>query len=153
MSTFANLIEDLSRRLNRNLTPNKDGCVTLLIKEKITIQIEMDRDEDFLIIGAYIEELPPGKFREHILRDGLKANFFFKNNSQVLSYMKKENQLIVHQKMHIETTSPEDFFNDVQSLYERASKWFDSLDSGRSCPDDEVISKGDSQPNKSIYNV
>lgn len=152
MTKYNDLIFDLSNRLNRKLKPDKNNCVTLLIEQKVTVQIETDRNEEFLIIGAFIAELPPGKFREHILRDALKANSLYKNTSQVLSYMKNENHLIIHKKMLLEAISSDNLFKEIKNISSRAKKWLESLDNGRSCPDDEMPAKTTSS-DKSIFQI
>jgi D-alanine-D-alanine ligase-like ATP-grasp enzyme len=94
-----------------------------------------------MILGATISELPPGKFRENILKDALKANSRINVNPGVLSYLGRENTLILHTKLFIQGTSVDEIIKEMKHLTSRAKKWMDAIDEGRASPDEEIPKK------------
>ena len=150
MTLYSELIEQLSDRLNTEIFPSPNNVVNLLIEQSIRVQIEPDDLDEFIVIGAMIEELPPGKFREHILKDALKANYLADKNPGILSYMYKNNLLMLHKKLPMGSLKVEDLINHIKGLVERAKKWKDAINEGYSCPTDEIPKPNESQ-NKSIF--
>jgi hypothetical protein len=150
MSIFSELMEQLSDTLNMDIFPDVNNVVTLLIEHTIKIQIEPDEMDEFIIIAAMIEELPPGKFREHILRDSLKANYKLDQNPGILSYMYKNNLLMLHLKRPLGSLSVDDLVVHIKELVERAKKWKSAINEGFSAPTDEIPSTTETSK-KSIF--
>lgn len=138
MASFEELMEGLSEKVNRDLQIDKNGRVVLRIKDQINIQFEVDKTREEILIAAFVEELPPGKFREHILRDALKANSLYPEKHSILSYMQKENYLMIHQKFSMDQVTFEKFYESIQNISLRAFSWYEAIDNGRSCPDEEI---------------
>ena len=124
--------------------------MVLLIEKCVKIHIEADPMEEFIIIGAYIAELPPGKFREAILKDALKSNFNVNKNAGILSYMGRENILTLHTKIALGSLSIDTLMHCLKHLTKRARAWQDAINEGRSSPPEE-LPKGSSQSKKSIF--
>jgi len=150
MSHFGELLEELSERLNMDLVPDQSHIVTLLIENKVRIQIQPDSLDEYIILGAFIAELPPGKFREHILRDGLKANFALDSNPGILSYHEKKNMLMLHMKLPISSVNSDDLVEHLKHLKTRAIAWQEAIDEGRSSPKEE-LPEGSGSTKKSIF--
>ncbi|MCH9620877.1 MAG: hypothetical protein S4CHLAM20_02850 [Chlamydiia bacterium] len=150
MSVFDELIEELSDRLNMDIYPDTKNVVSLLIEKKVKIQIQPDNFDEWLIIGATIAELPPGKFREHILKDSLKANFLTDRHVGALSYMEKNNALMIHLKLPIGSVKIDTVISNIKALTKRAQKWQKAIDGGHASPSDELPSK-EASSNKSIF--
>jgi len=141
MAGYKELIADLSDRLGEDLFPDIHGVVTLIVEKRVKFHIESDSVEEFMILGATISELPPGKFRENILKDALKANSRINVNPGVLSYAGRENLLVIHTKLFIQGTSVDEMILRIKQLTSRAKKWMGAINEGRSCPDDELPKK------------
>jgi hypothetical protein len=141
MAGFKELIADLSDRLGADLFPDLNNVVTLIVEKRVKFNIEADSVGEFMILGATISELPPGKFRENILKDALKANSRINVNPGVLSYLGRENTLILHTKLFIQGTSVDEIIKEMKHLTSRAKKWMDAIDEGRASPDEEIPKK------------
>ncbi len=141
MAGFKELIAELSDRLQADIFPDLNNVVTLIVEKRVKFHIEPDSVQEFMILGATIAELPPGKFRENILKDALKANSLININPGILSYAGRENALILHSKLFIQGTSVDEMIKVMKHLTSRAKKWMDAIEEGRSCPDDELPKK------------
>lgn len=138
MKNYSELIADLSDRLNMEIYPDVNNVVNLMIEKRVKIQLESDPVDEFILLGAYVADLPPGKFREHILKNALKANHNVDKHPEILSYMSRENMLTLHIKLVTPTLTTDILIEHIKSIVERAKKWQDAIESGRPSPDDEV---------------
>ncbi len=150
MSNYINLIAQLSERLKREIYPDINNIVVLLIEKRVKIHIEIDSMEEFITIGAFITELPPGKFRENILKDALKSNFDEHKNPGILSYMARENVLALHSKFALSGLTIDSLMQSLKHLTKRARLWQDAINEGRTSPSED-IPKGTTQGKKSIF--
>ena len=150
MKSYNDLIADLSDKLNMEIYPDLNNVVTMKIDRLIKIQIETDVAEEFLILGAFIAELPPGKFREHILKDALKANYLVNKKPEILAYLGRENSLTLHRKFILGSITVEDLVDYIKSMVDRAKKWHGAIESGKASPDEELPSKTDGS-NRSMF--
>ena len=138
MAIFDELMENLSDILKRDIIPDPNNVINLVIDQTIKVQIEPDSFDEYIYIAAMIEELPPGKFREHILRDALKANYLADINPGTLSYMYKNNMLMLHQKFPLGSLDALKLIDLVKTLVERAKVWKTAINEGYSAPKEEV---------------
>jgi hypothetical protein len=153
MVDFDELIEGLAEALNAPIHPDINSVVTMLVEGKVKVQLEPDKKGDFFLIGAYIGELPPGKFREHILKDALKINFNAGKNLGILSYMGKHNSLMLHRKIHLESLTVDELIKHIKHITVRAKKWQDAMDIGHTSPDDEIPKITDTPGNNKMFGM
>lgn len=71
---FQEILQKLSSSIELPLKVDKLNACTLKIEDKIKIQLKIDKTENFLIMIAMVVELPPGKFKENVFIQALKAN-------------------------------------------------------------------------------
>lgn len=152
MITYAELINDLGKKLNIDIYADLNNIVTLMIEKRVKIQIEIDSVGEFLILGAYIAELPPGKFREHILKNSLRVNYLINERPEILSYMNRENMLTLHRKFMLAALNVDELITQIKNITIRAKKWQDAIESGLPSPDDELPSSNQIT-NKSIFGL
>ena len=122
MKSYKDLIADLSEKLGIDIYPDLNNVVTLKIEKRVKIHIETDSIEEFLILGAFIEELPPGKFRENILKNALKANYLVNKKPEILSYLGRENTLILHRKFIVGSLNVDELILQIKNITARAKK-------------------------------
>ncbi len=137
MRQFYDLIDELSEFFNEPLIAEVNDTCKLLVNEKIEVQIEMDFMGEFIIIAAIISELPPGKFRENILKDALKSNHLIDSHRSFLAYIGVNNQLIVSENLFAHAITAEQLYNNIIALTKRAKKWQDAINRGETSPQDQ----------------
>lgn len=131
---FSLLLEDLSKYLSLNLRPDENNSCLINIKDKVEVQIELDPSETFLIIGAVLGELPPGKFREDSLLSALKANARPYPILGIFAYSKKANSLVLFEKLELEVFNTENILSLLTPFIKKAVTWKDALEKGNSAP-------------------
>ncbi|MBI5273610.1 MAG: CesT family type III secretion system chaperone [Chlamydiales bacterium] len=135
MISFEDLLEHLSDYLNVPITPDVKGGCRLKIENKFDIQIELDSIKNHIVFGAFVYELSPGKYREEVLKAGLKANYSFQYQIGILSYVTKKNQLALWHALPLGNASTQTFIDHFLLFYHKAHDWHTSLDQGKVAPE------------------
>lgn len=138
MKTFADIIEELGDLMDRDFTAELNHACRLLINETIYVQLEAETTGEFILATAEISELPPGRFRENILKDALKSNDLLEINRSILAYLGKENKLILFQYIPFHALTAPQLETYLSRLVSRAERWKKAIDGGRTAPDDQL---------------
>jgi hypothetical protein len=131
MDIFDELLKGLSPHLGLNLYRDTHNSCSLLVGEKLKVHIAPD-NQGHLIIYSFLEEIGPGKFREDVLKEGLKANKLLLAGG-VLGYSGKKGFLTLQQIWPIEI-SPSSLFEAFIQFVEYAMKWQTALSQGKTTP-------------------
>ncbi len=134
---FEELIRELGATLGIELHIDHHGACCLQLKDKVRVQLEPDNKEDRLILAAFIGELSPGRFREDVLKEALKANAQNTVNGHagaILGFCARHNQLACHTFLLYQEAMGEKLLNTVTYLSEQAVSWFDALQNGHAAP-------------------
>lgn len=137
MISFADLMAELGELIGDNLKPDLNQVVALEVNENLRVQIEMDSTGEYVLICCYVCELPPGKFRENILKDALKANFHHDRHPEILAYVTGENALVMFRNVPTQDLKGDEFYEHLALFTERAERWKNAIESGRTSPPDE----------------
>lgn len=142
---FEQFIQDLGRALGLPLHVDDKNSCTLLVEEKLTLQIEPDHQEESLLVGSTIIELSPGKFREEVLKEALKENHIYPRLG-TLAYSIYNNHLALFQRFPTWQEIPLEVWIDWLSAFiAKAIEWRQSIEEGRSSPP-PVSDKGGPPP-------
>ena len=74
MDRFAILLADLGELIQVPLHPDHQRSCILSINQELHVHLKEEDNEDRILIATFVSELPPGKFRENILKETLKEN-------------------------------------------------------------------------------
>ncbi len=135
MKNFHDLIAELGEFIGEELTVDLNQACFLEINNNLKVQIELDPPGEKILLMSKIIELPPGKFRENILRDGLKANFLAEEKEGILSYLERQNTLVLCHDLYTHSITMNILHEHLIKFIERATKWFTAIEAGRSSPD------------------
>lgn len=144
MDVFQTLLWDLGELVSQPLHVDKNRACRLLINETIEVQIEMDAYEECLLITAFIAEIPLGKFRENVLKEGLKMNNTH-HPFGVFAYFEKKNSLVLRKYLYIFDLSPEKLLEHLEVFVAEAEEWRTALNNGQTSPD-KYIRRHSSNP-------
>jgi len=137
MTPFEDLIHELGAALGMPLHIDHHGACTLQMNEKIRIQIEPDTKEDKIAMAAYITELSPGKFREEVLKEALKANASTVaggSMNNILGFCARHNEFACHAYLPLRELNTEKLLPVLVSLAEYSISWLEAIQSGRHAP-------------------
>ncbi len=135
MKNFHDLIHELGEFIGTTLTVDLNHSCCLEINQTLKVQIELDPPGEKILLMTKIIELPPGRFRENILKDGLKANFLAEEKLGILAYLERQNTLVLFQDLYTHSITMEILYEHLIKFIERASNWLTSIEGGKSSPD------------------
>ncbi|MCC6128160.1 MAG: CesT family type III secretion system chaperone [Chlamydiae bacterium] len=131
---FTELIQELSDFLALSLHVDRNGCCLLQVHHKIGVQLQLDSSQTRLLMASLAIELPPGKFRENVLREGLKANFLPDPRPAVCSYLAQNNQLVFYQAFPLDILNGERLAGFFGAFLTEVESWVKAIESGRAAP-------------------
>lgn len=134
---FTVLLEDLSKHLSMNLTPDEHNSCLIVIKDKLEIQLSLDSSQKYLIVGSVLGELPSGKFRQDCLYAALKANARPYPLLGIFSYSRKINSLVLYEKINLNVFDINNILSILTPFVKKAMTWKEALDNGLSEPPHE----------------
>lgn len=131
---FAEFLQELGHALGMELFVDVRGACSVRMQGHLHIQMQPGPERDELWMVAEIAELPPGRFREEVLREALKANHAFRDMPFSFSYVDAKNRLL------LSTHSPFDKIDGTRAalllsvLSDTAETWKRAVAGGRSSP-------------------
>ena len=143
MDQFQELLWDLGETLQIPLHVDKNNACQILFNGKIAIHMEMAKERDALLIGAFIGEIPPGRFREDVLRECLKINAT-PNPLGVLAYIEKTNRLILQNFLPSDLLNSEKLAEYLEEFVPEAESWQEAINRGQAAPDNYLKTHGKS---------
>ncbi|MBI3236722.1 MAG: CesT family type III secretion system chaperone [Chlamydiales bacterium] len=136
MDRFREILNDLGDLLGLPLYPDRLGACKLNMEDKCHVQIEYQPHKQRLLLACMICEIPPGKFREKVLKDALKANGF--HSPEVLCYSEKNNHLCLFEMVSLEYLNGQKLMDSINHFTEKAIAWRMGIETGRT---DTLVSK------------
>lgn len=125
---FGTLLVELGQSLGiANLHSDDNNSCLIRLKSGLIIQLELDKSGDFLLIGADLGTVPPGKYRENLFKEALKANDQQPPLHGILSYSKKSDHMVLYQKLFIKDLNGEKIAAEITPFAEKAFIWSEAI--------------------------
>lgn len=125
---FTQILGKLSKALELDLKPDDNQSCLIDIQGKLSIQLELDpSDLDQLVLGAYLGELTPGKFREEVLLSALKANALAFPRMGHFAYSERLNQLILFETFSLKHVSIDYIVSVLLPFIQKAYSWKEAV--------------------------
>ncbi len=143
MDRFEEILKDLGTALGIPLHPDRRGACRLNINDVMRVQIEFQPDKEQVLLACMICEIPPGKFRENILKDALRANWPYPTNG-ILSYSEKNNNLSLFEHIPTANISGQKLLDVLNAFIAKADSWRKGVESGQTSTLLPSVKKGES---------
>ncbi len=128
---YETLLNELSEALEiEKLTPDENNSCLIKFNNNLEIQIEQEKDEESLLISASLGEVPPGKYREDVFREALKANAAPYPRQGTFGYSLDTSQLILFKLMPYEELTGDKVAAYLTPFMEKAIEWKEMLEKG-----------------------
>lgn len=130
MDRFAALLEDLGSLIQVPLHPDHKRSCCLNIDGHLHLKIEDDERMSRLLVGSFICDVPPGKFREKIFKELLKENNLFPRIG-TFGYCQRNNSLTLISYLPyagLQGTSLADFLTE---FIEKSVAWKRGVETGQ----------------------
>ncbi len=123
MNPFEHLIADLGKTMNLPLTPDEHLACRLKFSDEITVQIDLDRSAEKILLGAELGKLTPGKYREQIFLQAMKVNGLLGTPRGILAYSSKKHALALFQYLQMDHLTGEKLFQYLTIFHDHALVW------------------------------
>lgn len=130
MDRFAILLDDLGTLIDVPLHPDHHRACILLINNQLHVHITEEENKDRLMIAAFVSEVPPGKFRENILKEALKENNLFPRLG-TFSYSDRNNQLALVSYIPLAGLRGDNFADFLEKFFEKSFSWKTGVETGQ----------------------
>jgi Tir chaperone family protein CesT len=134
ISQFQELLAELGRVFHLELRIDQSSACSILVAPQLVIQLQLDSSQERLFLFCKIAEIPPGKFRENILMEGLKANALPDPLPGILAYLAQTNHLVLYQNYPLAILNGERLASFFTNFAKMADNWQKALLSGQSAP-------------------
>jgi hypothetical protein len=126
---FEELLNELGTEYNVTLHPDKKGACKLKVNETMHVQLECDVSQENLLVATFICDVPPGKYRENILKDALKANGPFPTNG-TLAYSDRNNKLVLFSYLRMAQLTGKKLAEFLTVFLDKAGQWRAGVETG-----------------------
>lgn len=139
---FGALLQELAQALNiSKLQADANNSCLIKFKGGIRIQIEPDREEKFLIIGADLGEIPTGRYRENLFTEALKANGLPRPRYGFFAYSKPKDHLVLTEFLPMQDLRGDKIADFLPLFIEKVKLWKESIYRGEIPPSAVVTSR------------
>ncbi|MDE3045529.1 MAG: CesT family type III secretion system chaperone [Verrucomicrobiota bacterium] len=131
---FDELLKSAGKSLGIPLHTDKHHACAIQVRHGIVVQLQSDVSQEKLLIASKVAEITPGKFRENVLREALKANGMADPRVGVFAYLSATNHLVLFQYYPFDLLTGERLANMLGPFTEAVEAWHNAIVAGRPAP-------------------
>lgn len=124
------LLQELGRVLGVALFPDANNSCLVRLRNGLELQIELDKTGDKLIVGADLSSIPPGRYREAVLREALMANGLMAPRPGVFAFSRKADRFVLFRWYSTKELNGEKIAFLLGPFTERALAWKQTISRG-----------------------
>ncbi|HEY4832998.1 MAG TPA: CesT family type III secretion system chaperone [Waddliaceae bacterium] len=143
MDLFESLLQELGQIMKiEGLRPDEHNTCLIRFKDgDLEVQIEPYQKGEFLLIGCTIGVISPGRYRENVFREALKANGLPPSRHGVFAYIAKSDRLVLFSMLSLREINGEKIASFLTPFMEKALTWKQQIKRG-DVPVAETITSG-----------
>lgn len=130
MDKFAIVLSELATLVDVPLHPDHNRCCAINVNSVMHVKLQEEENKERILIGAFIGELPPGRFREILLKETLKENNLFPRIG-TFCYSPRNNQLAFFTYVPLPTLTGDILADIFETFLDRAFSWKTALETGQ----------------------
>lgn len=130
VNAFEAVLQELGEALKLELKPNQFNAVVIKDPDGLEVQLEYNPKYDSIMLYAELGALPPGRYREDILREALKANAKEYPRNGIFAYSDAKDSLVIFVDRSLHELNGEKIAYLYTPFLEKAKKWRDALARG-----------------------
>ncbi len=143
MDIFTDLLQGLGKSFSTHLQPDRNNACLLQINKTVQIQIQVDSAEENLMLGSKVYTIPPGKFRENVLRNALQHNAL-PELLGAFGFIRETNTLVLFTFIYLRGKSPQMIATIIEEFLQIITSWKEAIQSN--LPGPTLITKVKSSP-------
>lgn len=128
---FGLLLQEVGKLLQiPKLEPDGNNSCLINFPNLASIQIEIDRSGNFLILGCDVGTLPPGRYRELVFKEALRSNGLPQPQFGSFSYSKPADKLMLMQQIPMRDINGDKILAVLNPMLEKAKYWKEAIARG-----------------------
>lgn len=135
------LITELGTMVGQPLHLDKSRSCMLNVNDTLHVQISEDVSQDRIIIFGFIGEVPVGRFRTDVFKEGLKANHAHPELGN-LGFSGKNNELALHKYLSLVNLTGDKLASELALFIEYVDQWRTAIINGRPGPSPQTPAVG-----------
>jgi hypothetical protein len=125
---FSALLQELGRALQiPDLHPDRNNSCLIKMKSNLKIQIELNPSTGSLIVATDFGLIPPGRYKEDLFKEALKANGMPPPRYGIFAYSRQTGHLVMFEELNTKDLSGEKIADLIAPFEEKALKWVESI--------------------------
>lgn len=133
MDRFSEILYDLGKEIGVDLYPDENRICQLNFQDRLHIQLQYDEPSEKILIACFVCDVPPGKYREKLLKEALKSNALYPRLG-TLGYSERNNKLTLFEYVHIPGLKGEKLFETLEAFIAKAVDWKEAVEGGKPLP-------------------
>ncbi len=133
MDRFEEFLNNLGTILGIPLHPDKNRACQLRIHDTLHVLMTPEENKQSLLISGFICEVPPGKFKENVFKESLKANGAFPRVG-TLGFCMRKNQLALFAYFPLFELKADQIANFLAQFIEKIEGWRSAIEKGTPFP-------------------
>ncbi len=133
INQFEELLQALGNVFHLALHIDHSNACSIQIHGHV-IQLQLDVAQENLWVFSKLIEISPGKFRENVLRETLKANALPDPRSGTFGYVAATNHLALFQRYPLKILNGERLAGLMGAFLETADSWHNAIAAGYPAP-------------------
>lgn len=129
--SFGMILEELGKHLGiPKLAPDSNNSCLIKFPHGPSLQMEIDKTGNYLMLGADLGEVPAGPYRENVFREALKYNGKPYPHAADFAYSKQSNKLVMTKLLLLANLRVEIVIGALDAFLSLARKWHESISRG-----------------------
>lgn len=128
---YEGLLEELGRALGLTLFPDQNYSCVIRLPNRLEVHVEIDAAGEKMVLGAYLGQVPPGRYREMVFYEALRMNGMPPPHVGIFAYSNKMDQLVLFRWIDLHDMSGEKIAHMLKPLSERGVQWRDAIAAGQ----------------------
>lgn len=133
MDRFAQILFDLGKEIGVELYPDPNRICQINYQDELHLQIHYDESSQQLLFASFLCDVPPGKYREKLLRSALQSNNEYPRIG-TLAYSERNNQLTLFEYIPAVNVQIDKLFQFLQAFIEKGISWKNAIERGLPLP-------------------
>ena len=128
---YSYLLKELGEHLKiEDLHPDSNNSCLIKFANGLSIQMEPDAHEEFLLVATKFEPIHASRYRDNVFHEALKANGMPLPRFGIFAYSKKSDCLMLFDRLHMDDLSGTKIFEHLQPFMEKANVWREAISRG-----------------------
>lgn len=127
---FGLLLEELGTIIKIKLEPDKNNACLIKYPNGLSVQLDFDATSEEIIMLSNLGTPAPGRYRENLFREALKANGLPPPQPGIFAYSKKTDSLVLFTTVPLADTSGQKLADTLSPFMLRAELWLGAMARG-----------------------